>query len=123
MSLEIGKTGERIAESYLRRKGYRILQKNFRTSLGEIDMICLEGATIIFVEVKTNSSTDFGVPEYRVDHRKQKKMAKVALGFLKQKGKTDSDCRFDVVGILLGKDSEPKIEHIENAFILNEEYI
>jgi putative endonuclease len=121
MSLAVGKAGERIAENYLRKKGYRIFQKNFRTSLGEIDMICLEGETIVFVEVKTNSSTDFGVPECRVDHRKQKQMAKVALGFHKQKEKTHCDCRFDVISILLRKDSEPKIEHIENAFFLNEE--
>jgi putative endonuclease len=79
-------------------------------------MICLDRETIIFVEVKTNTSKDFGVPESRVDSRKQRQIIKGALSFLKQRGKLNSDCRFDVVSILLMKNAKPEIEHIENAF-------
>jgi len=116
MNLTTGKEGEKIAEKHLREKGYKILTKNFRTNLGEIDIICLDRETIIFVEVKTNTSKDFGAPESRVDSRKQRQIIKGALSFLKQRGKLNSDCRFDVVSILLMKNAKPEIEHIENAF-------
>src|SRR5262245_46828495 len=111
MNLALGKEGEKIAEIYLRNKGFKVLERNYRTPLGEIDLICLDEHTITFVEVKTNSTTEYGTPELRVDHRKQKQMIKAALSFLKQKDHLNLDCRFDVVSILAPKGSKPDIQH------------
>ena len=115
-NIAIGKEGEKIAENFLRKKGYKILLKNYRSPLGEIDLVCLHDGAYIFTEVKTSSSLNFGPPELRVDWRKQKQIIHTALAFLKQRGKLSCDCRFDVVSILLIKNEDPRIEHIENAF-------
>lgn len=119
MKLFTGKKGEDMAEQYLRKKGFKTLFRNFKTALGEIDLITLDHGTVVFVEVKTNSSTEFGLPEARVNYRKQRQIIKVAQEFLKMQGKPDTDCRFDVVSVILNPD-EPNIEHFENAFELND---
>lgn len=111
-----GSAGEKIAEYFLRNKGYKVLVKNYRSTLGEIDLICLDKTTIVFLEVKSNTSLEYGPPELRVDQKKQKQILQTALGFLKQRGKFDTDCRFDVVSVLFMRGENPKIEHIENAF-------
>jgi len=116
MKIFTGKKGEDIAEHYLQKKGFKTLFRNFKTRLGEIDLISLDRETVVFVEVKTNTSTDFGMPEARVNGRKQRQIIKVAQEFLKIQGKSDADCRFDVVSVLLNGDQTPGIEHFENAF-------
>ena len=116
MKLFTGKKGEDFAECYLKKKGFKTLFRNFKTELGEIDLISLDQETVVFVEVKTSSSMEFGSPEARVNHRKQRQIIKVAQSFLKMQCKTNTDCRFDVISVLLNANREPSIEHFENAF-------
>lgn len=115
-NIALGQLGEKIAETFLRKKGFKVLLKNYRSPLGEIDLVCLDDKAYVFIEVKTSSSLEFGPPLLRVNWKKQKQIIQTALAFLKQRGKLACDCRFDVVSILLEKDKDPEIEHIENAF-------
>jgi putative endonuclease len=114
----LGKEGERIAEQYLKRKGYKLVERNYRCSAGEVDLIVLDRRVIVFVEVKTRTGHGFGTPLEAVQPRKQRKMTQAAQFFLSQKKLHERDARFDVVGISwLGH--EPVIEHVENAFELS----
>jgi putative endonuclease len=108
-----GLKGEDLAVNYLKKKGYRILEKNFRTQLGEIDIIAEQNGTIVFVEVKTRTTDAFGLPEEAVTWQKQERIKKVALLYLKGL-KRVPPVRFDVLSIELKP--EPVIEHIEYAF-------
>lgn len=105
-----GKKGERLAIEYIEGRGYKVLEKNFRTPFGEIDIIAKDKNHIVIIEVKRRSSDKFGEPSQAVNHRKQEKLKKLALYYLCRIGK-DYPLRFDVIAI---KDKE--IEHIENAF-------
>lgn len=107
----VGKKGEESAVRYLKKRGYRIIERNFRCKLGEIDIIAMDKNYLVFIEVKKKESPIFGNPVEAVDEKKQKQMEKVALSFLKYKGLRDVDCRFDVVSITLDK-----IELIKDAF-------
>lgn len=112
----IGSIGEGIAQEYLRKKGYRILEKNYRTRFGEIDIIAEDKGTIVFIEVKTRIHETFGAPEESVTRQKQERLKKVALCYLKDLKKIPP-VRFDVLAIeLKGKSADAVIEHIEYAF-------
>lgn len=111
----LGKEGEEIAERYLTRKGYRLVERNYRCRLGELDLIALDRRVIVFVEVKTRSDHRFGGPLESVHRRKQRKMINAALFFLSQHRLHHREARFDVVGVSLDG-PEPIIEHIQNAF-------
>ena len=111
----LGQEGERIAEIYLRRKGYRVVERNYRCPVGELDLILLDRRVVVFVEVKTRSDDRFGAPLESVGPRKQKKMIKTALFFLTRHRLHNRDARFDVVGISY-QGGEPMVEHIQNAF-------
>ena len=113
----LGKEGEKVAEKYLVRKGYKIVERNYRCSLGEVDLIVLDRRVIVFVEVKTRSGHGYGSPLEAVEWRKQRKMKQAAQYFLSQKKLHQRDARFDVVGISW-PGREPVVEHIENAFEL-----
>jgi putative endonuclease len=111
----LGKEGEQVAERYLRKKGYRLVERNYRCPVGELDLIVLDGRVIVFVEVKTRSDDRFGIPFESVHRRKQRRMIKAALFFLTQHRLHHRDARFDVIGIsLMG--GGPVVEHIRNAF-------
>jgi len=110
----LGRTGEDRAARFLAGQGYRILERNYRTRSGEIDLIALHQGTVAFVEVKTRSNDAFGAPELAVDHRKQKRMIKAALGYIRSKKLHQVPCRFDVVAITAA--GEQKVELIQNAF-------
>jgi putative endonuclease len=110
----LGRSGEDRAAGYLRDQGCRILERNFSTKQGEIDLIALDGDTIIFVEVKTRSGDSYGAPELAVDRRKQGRMVKAALSYLKQKQLHQMACRFDVVAIT--GDGPGDIQQIRHAF-------
>jgi putative endonuclease len=112
-----GKRGEEEARKYLESKGYRILERNFRAERGEIDLITMDGDTLVFVEVKAGMPGNFGEPEDRVDVRKQKQIGKVALAYLTEKHLENADCRFDVVSVVQ-KHGRTTIRHIEDAFWL-----
>lgn len=103
--------GEDMAYKYLISKGYKILARNFKTKIGEIDIIAKDKGVIVFVEVKTRKSDFFGLPREAVTPSKQRKIRMVATQYLKLHGGLEQVCRFDVIDILAGE-----INHIENCF-------
>jgi putative endonuclease len=114
---ELGKKGEEVALRFLKKRGYRIIEKNYVCKMGEMDIIAKEKDTLVFVEVKTRTSTIFGPPQLAVNPTKQMQLSKVALSYLKAKQLEDVKARFDVVAILLGPKGE-EIELIKDAFEL-----
>ncbi|NOY70202.1 MAG: YraN family protein [Deltaproteobacteria bacterium] len=110
-----GRQGEIIAAEFLKKKGYSIIEANCRTPFGEIDIIAKHCETIVFVEVKSRHSDRFGLPVEAVGRRKQEKITRSALYYLKKHSLTDVSARFDVMGILF-QGKTPAIELIENAF-------
>jgi len=116
--LLLGKEGERVAERYLQKKGYTLVERNYRCPAGELDLIVLDRRVVVFVEVKTRTGHGFGSPLEAVEFRKQRKMIRAAQFFLAEKRLQQRDARFDVVGVSWpGRD--PVVEHIENAFELS----
>jgi putative endonuclease len=110
----LGERGERCAARYLRRHGLRVLQRGYRTKLGEIDLIARESDTLVFVEVKSRRR---GVPAEAVTVEKQRRLTLAALHFLRRHRLLDERSRFDVVAIVWPDDRRPpEIEHIRNAF-------
>ncbi|MCE5193841.1 MAG: YraN family protein [Nitrospiraceae bacterium] len=109
-----GIEGEKLAEDYLKDKAYRIISKNYKTKIGEIDIIADDNGTLVFVEVKTRKSNYFGYPFEAVGSKKQHKLKNLALLYLK-KYKLDCPVRFDVISILLNT-ADGHIEHIKDAF-------
>ena len=114
---EFGRKAEAIAVRQLKKAGYKIISKNYRTRIGEIDIIAKDGKTIVFVEVKARKTSRFGHPKQAVTYQKQRKISMVALEYLKSNGQTNSKARFDVVA-MTGLSVNPKIEVIKNAFEL-----
>jgi putative endonuclease len=121
-NLQLGRAGEQAAVDFLKDSGYKIINTNYRTRLGQIDIIARDKKTICFVEVKARRSQDFGQPSEAVDVFKQRKISQVALIFLKEKKLLDSPARFDVVTINYYH-QQPKIELIKNAFLLHNNYL
>lgn len=116
--LVLGKAGEQVAEQYLKNKGYKLVERNYRCPLGELDLIVLDRRVVVFVEVKTRSGHGYGSPLEAVEFRKQRKLIQAAQYFLSEKKLHQRDARFDVVGISW-PGREPVVEHIENAFELS----
>ena len=113
----LGDRGERAAVKYLKTQGFRIIAKQYRSSFGEVDIIAEDRRTTVFVEVKTRTSTNDGQPFEAVDLRKQEKITRIALAWLKQHDRLEQSSRFDVVSILWPDESgEPQIQHFRNAF-------
>jgi putative endonuclease len=113
--LSLGRMGEDVAAKILKGAGYRIIERNYRCRGGEIDIVALDGKTVVFVEVKTRSSEEYGSPQLAVDGRKQRQLTRAAMTYLKEKRLLAWSARFDVVGIVVrGKSHE--VEHIKNAF-------
>ena len=99
----LGKVGEKKAVDFLKKNGYKILETNYKTHVGEIDIIAENQGYIVFIEVKTRSGDEFGQPSEAVTKKKQEKYFKVATEYLMRKDKIDSLCRFDVVEIENGQ--------------------
>ncbi len=115
----LGKQGERVAEKFIKRRGYKVLELNYRCALGELDIIAEDHGVLIFVEVKTRLTTGFGVPQAAVTPAKQQKMAQIAQNYLAHKELWGVDCRFDVVAVSLTNDGQlEQIELIKDAFQL-----
>jgi putative endonuclease len=113
----LGERGELEAERFLKKLGYKILARGSRNKLGELDLVALDGKTIVFVEVKTRRSSDKGHPADAVDARKQAKLTRLALAYMKRHHLLEHSCRFDVIAITWPDDNQPpKIEHYKNAF-------
>jgi putative endonuclease len=114
---QYGAQSESLAARLLKQRGYRILETNYRTPLGEIDIIARDRDTIVFVEVKARRSLGFGGPKWAVTPKKQRKISMVALYYLKTTRQSRAKARFDVVAIRsLGQ--PPQVEIIQNAFDL-----
>jgi putative endonuclease len=112
----LGARGEDLAVQYLKKKGFKVIERNYHCSAGEIDLIAREKNTLVFVEIKTRSSSDYGLPQDAVDRFKQKKMIEVARAYLAEHHLTeDIPARFDVVAIQLTP-TGPDIELIKDAF-------
>lgn len=112
-----GDRGERAAVKFLKRQGFRIVKRNYATPWGEIDIIALDGTTIVFVEVKTRSSLIAGRPEEAVTLDKQKTLTRMALAYLKKYRLLEHSARFDVIAVLWPDESHaPEIRHLRNAF-------
>jgi putative endonuclease len=121
--LRRGTSGEKLACRFLKRNRYKILYRNFRgRSGGEIDIVCRDGDTLVFVEVKTRSREDFGRPFEAVHSGQQRRISRGALAWLRMLDNPDILFRFDVVEVMMTDGSEPKLELIRNAFQLSEPY-
>ena len=112
---ELGKKGEEVALRFLKKKGYRVIERNYVCKMGEVDIIAKEKDTLVFIEVKTRTSTAFGPPQLAVTPAKQMQISKAAWSFLKEKRIEDVKARFDVVAILIRPEGE-EIELIRDAF-------
>jgi putative endonuclease len=112
---EKGKEGEELAVSFLVEKGFEIVERNYRYGKGELDIIAREKDFLVFVEVKSRESLEYGLPEEAVTKRKMAQIRKIAEAYLAEKGITDENIRFDVVAILF-LNKEVTITHYENAF-------
>lgn len=111
-----GQEGESAAEQYLRHKGYRIVARNLRSSVGELDLVAEDGQVLVFVEVKARRTGAFGGAIYAVHQRKQEKLIQLAALYLARHHIKDRLCRFDVVLLQAVGDGPAQIEHIQNAF-------
>jgi len=113
----LGQRGEAAAARFLKRRGYKILARGSRLRPGELDLVALDGRTIVFVEVKTRQSAVAGHPAEAVDAAKQRRLTRLAVTFLKRHGLLDYPARFDVIAITWPADQRrPTIEHFPNAF-------
>lgn len=113
---KLGAYGEQLACDYLIKKGFRIIQKNFRYKKGEIDIICRDKETLVFVEVKSRCNLEFGPPEYAINGHKILQIRKIAKAYLAIHDLNDINCRFDAVTILFKENSTYELNHFENAF-------
>ena len=115
--LPLGRRGENAAARHLRRLGYAIVARGQRDSIGEIDLVAVDGRTVVFVEVKTRTSQDTGHPADAVDEAKQRRLTRLALAYMQRHDLLECQARFDVVAVTWGNDAgAPLIEHYPHAF-------
>ena len=112
----LGRRGEDAAARYLRKLGYIIVARAHRDSIGEIDLIAVDGRTIVFIEVKTRTTHDAGHPADAVDEAKQRRLTRLALSYMKRHDLLDCAARFDVVAVTWPAPGRQTIEHFKNAF-------
>ena len=112
--LETGQLGEKIAKEYLERKGYKIVERNYKTKFAEIDLVGLKDKVMVFVEVRTKRGEAFGSPEETLNYAKLQKVLWNAKSYMAYK-KWTGPCRIDAVCVILGGDDKPqRIDHYEN---------
>ena len=116
---ELGEKGEQLAADFLIDIGYEIIERNYRYSHGEIDIVAKDPSDgyTVFVEVKARQNLEYGEPEYAITKNKQKQIKKMAELYLFEKEILELGCRFDVVTVLLQGKGKPVINHYENAFM------
>ena len=112
---DLGREGERLAKAYLKNEGYEILDENWEFGKAEIDLIVYKDKIMVFVEVKTRSSSSFGNPEDFVGVAKQKQMEIASTEYIELM-EHQNDIRFDVIAILFNEDKTYNLKHIEDAF-------
>ncbi len=113
--MKLGEKGEELAVRFLKQKGYKIIKQNYKTRIGEIDIIAMDGNALVFIEVKTRESIEYGLPFEAVNSAKKRKIANVALLYLKRFKEEAPPCRFDVVSIYY-EQKNPEFELIKDAF-------
>ena len=113
-----GAEGERLAARVLKKKGCRILQRNFVSPSGEVDLVALDGDDVVFAEVKSRAGDDFAPPESSITTRKQRRIALVARDYCRRHNLDGVNIRFDVLSVLLLPGRKHDIRHFEGAFIL-----
>lgn len=111
---ELGQRGEQIAQTFLKASGYKILHTNWRNRRLEIDIIAMDGETLVFVEVKTRQTLLFGEPENAVDYKKQRSLIHAANAYV-LKYRYENDARFDIISIIIEK-NKTVINHFPDAF-------
>ena len=122
--LRRGELGEKLACRFLRRNGYKVLYRNFRGQRGgEIDIVCRDHDTLVFIEVKTRTREDFGRPIAAIDQQKRNRISRGALAWLRLLDNPDIFFRFDVVEVLINDKAKPRIELVRDAFQLSRPYI
>jgi putative endonuclease len=113
----LGQRGEDAACRYLKRRGYKVVARGDRGGIGELDIVAVDGRTVVFVEVKTRRSHETGHPAEAVDQHKQQRLTRAALSFLKRHDLLECSSRFDVIAVTWPpSQKQPDIEHLENAF-------
>jgi putative endonuclease len=122
--IRLGTRGEKLASRFLGQNGYRVLYRNFRGHRGgEIDIVCRDDDTLVFVEVKTRTGEDFGRPFAAVDRQKQKRISRGGLAWLRMLDNPEILFRFDVVEVVIAEGAKPRFELIKSAFQLPAPYI
>ena len=113
----LGRRGEDAAARYLRKRGYVIVARGHRDSIGELDLVAVDGRTVVFIEVKTRTTHDAGHPADAVDEAKQRRLTRLALAYLKRHDLLECRARFDVVAVTWpANNGRPTIEHFQHAF-------
>lgn len=113
---KLGIAGEEIAQDYLQKENFRIVEKSFRLYRGEIDLIAYDKETLVFVEVKTRGPGALGHPEESVNIPKQKQIRKIAEGYLALNKIEDVECRFDVISLAFDENGDHSLTHYKDAF-------
>ncbi|HUC42615.1 MAG TPA: YraN family protein [Candidatus Sulfotelmatobacter sp.] len=111
----LGLAGEAVAERHLTSVGLRVVARRFRTRWGEVDLVACEGDLVVFVEVKSRSTTSFATPGEAVTRAKQRRLARAAQAFLTRAGWSERACRFDVVEVV-AENGRARVRHIRDAF-------
>ena len=112
----LGRWGEKKAEKYLKRRGYKLIKRNYATRRGEVDLIMRRGGVVVFVEVKTRTSEDFASGASAVNYGKQLRIERAAKDFIRQRQLEKCVCRFDVVAVVRPVKGEVTVRHWESAF-------
>ena len=113
---DLGRRGEDAAVRYLADLGYRIVGRRERVLRGDIDIVALDGRTVVFVEVRSRSDTSHGHPAETVGSAKQRRIADLALAYIRRHRLEDCSVRIDVVAVTFGAGRRPVVEHYQNAF-------
>jgi len=114
--INLGKHGENLAADFLEKKGFQIIVRNYRQKTGEVDIIAKDREILVFIEVKTRSSLLFGQPFEAVTAPKQKQLNHIALDYMTRNKIKNQAARFDVISILIEKNKQPEIKHLQNCF-------
>src|SRR5690349_19701563 len=112
----LGRRGEDAAARYLKRLGYVIVARGHRDNIGEIDLVAIDGRTVVFIEVKTRTTHDAGHPADAVDDAKQRRLTRLALSYMKRHDLLECKARFDVVAVTWPNRGQPIIEHFKDSF-------
>jgi putative endonuclease len=115
--MEFGLTGERVAERWLQRRGWRVIQRRYRSGHRDIDLVAQLGTEIAFVEVKARTGNAFGDPVEAVNWKKRNELVRSAWTWIDRHGRPGESYRFDVIGVLVTGD-RVRVRHVENAFML-----